>query len=280
MRITSISVMRLFGMFDHTIKLNRSEKITIVYGPNGYGKTYLLRAVNDLFCQNFENLSESPFSVLTVTFEDGRRIDLKRPDDGSQGISKIVLTGTDDVKRELTTVAFTDMFAGVINVRFINAERLMQYSDTERDRPVIIACAEKMQALLAEAVTETTRRKIDFLASIVNDRFRHKKIIIDPASGFYFTTATGMKLRPEQLSSGEQHAVIILFELLFTIAPETLILIDEPELSLHIFWQQQFIRDLEKILEFGDYDILIATHSPQIIHDRWDLTVELRGPEE
>jgi len=280
MHITSVTVMRLFGIFDHTIPLNSSEKITIVYGPNGYGKTYILRALNDLFNQNFQNLSESPFTVLAVTLGDGRKIEVKRPDNGGPGISQIVLTGIDGSTHDLTTDDFAEMFSGVINVRFINAERLMQYSDKERDSPVIEACAEKMRTLLAGAYSEKTRQKIDMFATIVNDRFRHKQIVIEPEHGFYFTTASVMTLRPEQLSSGEQHAVIILFELLFTIAPETLILIDEPELSLHIFWQQQFIRDLEKILEFGDFYVLIATHSPQIIHDRWDLTVELRGPEE
>jgi predicted ATP-binding protein involved in virulence len=267
-------------MFDHTIPLNRSEKITIVYGPNGYGKTYLLRAVNDLFSMNFESLSEAPFAALSVTLDDGGIIDLKRPDDGSPGISEIVLTGIDGVKHELTTEAFASMFSSVINVRFIDSERLMQLSNTERDRPVIEICAEKMRAVLTGQSSETLRQKIDMFVNIVNDRFRHKQMVIDPVRGFYFTTATGMMLRPEQLSSGEQHAVIILFDLLFTIAPETLILIDEPELSLHIFWQQKFIRDLENILRLGDFDVLVATHSPQIIHDRWDLTVELRGPEE
>jgi len=30
----------------------------------------------------------------------------------------------------------------------------------------------------------------------------------------------------------------------------------------------------------SNIDVLIATHSPDIIHDRWDLTVELKGPGE
>ena len=52
----------------------------------------------------------------------------------------------------------------------------------------------------------------------------------------------------------------------------------EPELSLHIAWQQKFLRDLLKITKLAGLTALVATHSPQIIHDRWDLTVELLGP--
>ena len=45
-------------------------------------------------------------------------------------------------------------------------------------------------------------------------------------------------------------------------------------------WQQLFLNDLEEITKLVGFDVLIATHSPQIINDRWDLTVELKGPEE
>lgn len=52
-------------------------------------------------------------------------------------------------------------------------------------------------------------------------------------------------------------------------------LIDEPELSLHVVWQKQFLDDLLKIIELQKINVIIATHSPQIINNRWDLTVDL-----
>ncbi|MFM6158766.1 MAG: AAA family ATPase, partial [Sphaerospermopsis kisseleviana] len=59
----------------------------------------------------------------------------------------------------------------------------------------------------------------------------------------------------------------------------SLILIDEPELSLHVEWQVNFLKYLKEITEIANIDILLATHSPGIIHDRWDLTVELKDPQ-
>ena len=35
---------------------------------------------------------------------------------------------------------------------------------------------------------------------------------------------------------------------------------------------------VQAVRALGKFDVLIATHSPQIIHDRWDLAVELKGP--
>ncbi len=73
--------------------------------------------------------------------------------------------------------------------------------------------------------------------------------------------------------------LITLYELLFKVEPNSLVLIDEPELSLHVGWQSQFLKDLQEITELADLDILMATHSPDIIQDRWDdLTVELEAP--
>jgi predicted ATP-dependent endonuclease of OLD family len=72
---------------------------------------------------------------------------------------------------------------------------------------------------------------------------------------------------------------VLLFELLFEIEPATLVLIDEPEISLHIAWQAQFLDDLFEMAHLSQFDVLLATHSPDIIGKHWNLTVELKGPE-
>ena len=87
----------------------------------------------------------------------------------------------------------------------------------------------------------------------------------------------GSRIELESLSSGEQHELVMLYYLLFLVAPNSLILIDEPELSLHVEWQRRFLSDLVEMAELSGYYALVATHSPQIIEDRYDLTVELNG---
>ncbi len=123
-------------------------------------------------------------------------------------------------------------------------------------------------------------RKTDLIKRIINDKFSYKQINISKDKGFTFTTDDGKSLSPTNLSSGEQHELVLLYELLFKVKPNSLILIDEPELSLHVEWQVQFLKDLQEITQLSNIDVLIATHSPDIIHDRWDLTVELKGPAE
>ena len=69
--------------------------------------------------------------------------------------------------------------------------------------------------------------------------------------------------------------MVLFCEFLFETKPGSLILIDEPEISLHVAWQREFLSDLAEVAKLARFDALIATHSPQIIADRWDLKVEL-----
>lgn len=122
--------------------------------------------------------------------------------------------------------------------------------------------------------------KIELLQAVINKRFAYKTFRIDRQAGFVFNSLDGKVLPLDSLSSGEQHELVLLYELLFKVKPPSLILIDEPEISLHIAWQQEFLKDLLEVARVSNFDALIATHSPDIINDRWDLTVQLKGPEQ
>lgn len=125
-------------------------------------------------------------------------------------------------------------------------------------------------------VFDVLLEKLELFSSILNERrFTYKSIKISRSKGFYFETNKGKELELGQLSSGEQHEVVLLYELIFNVKPDILVLIDEPEISLHITWQKEFLNDLIKIIKIQNIQVLIATHSPSIINDRWDLVYNL-----
>jgi predicted ATPase len=106
--------------------------------------------------------------------------------------------------------------------------------------------------------------------------FNNKKIAINKDKGVSVLTDSEQELKLSNLSSGEQQEIIFLYELLFKADEDSLVLIDEPETSMHIEWQSQFIPDLKKIRQINNnLSFLIATHSPQIIGNDWDLSVDL-----
>ena len=78
MRIISFEVEKLFGIFDHTVKLNQEERVTIIYGPNGFGKTTLLRLIRGFFSADFEIFGSIPFKRFSMSLDDGREIRVEK----------------------------------------------------------------------------------------------------------------------------------------------------------------------------------------------------------
>jgi predicted ATP-dependent endonuclease of OLD family len=120
--------------------------------------------------------------------------------------------------------------------------------------------------------------KIQVFRRVINKRLQYKSLSIDKDAGFTIKRFDGVTLSLTGLSSGEQHELVLMYELLFSVEAKSLILIDEPELSLHVAWQSEFLADIFDVISLRKFDVVIATHSPQIINDRWDLVKELRGP--
>jgi len=281
MRIQHVTVSKLFGIFDHSIPLNLNDRITIIYGPNGFGKTFTLVLVNELLNpsrESYDRFTGIPFAEISVDFDDAGTLRLRKTGHGGMhelvfefsppetAVKKFRLSDKQGEKfREPQWL--TDLKKSIY-VRFISTERLRQFTDENwRDMS---------QAVTKHALDE--REKIDLLIRIINSMFLHKQMEIDKRDGFVVRTSSGDVLPPDILSSGEKHVVVLLYELLFNVTPDSLIMIDEPELSLHVVWQQEFLVHLAEIIGFAGFDVLVATHSPQIIHDRWDLAVELKDP--
>lgn len=280
MRIKHISVKNLFGIFNHDIPLNSDDRITIIYGPNGFGKTFTLRLVNELFNPGYGDFYRIPFDTVNVVFEDGSAVSVVKHETGGEErlVFEFSRKGAHHESYHRDKESESDAqepswFAELkekVTISLIDTERLKQLTENDWQ-----AMSKTIEAHFRE-----NTKKIELLIKIINSRFVHKRLDINRQGGFIFTTSHGSTLRPDQLSSGEKHVIVLFYELLFKVRLDSLILIDEPELSLHIVWQQQFLRDLQAIIGLAGFDALIATHSPQIIHDRWDLAVELKGPGE
>lgn len=125
-----------------------------------------------------------------------------------------------------------------------------------------------------------TAQKLNLLLQIINKRFKHKHLFIDKETGFVIKSKSENKdIAVKNLSSGEQNELIIFYNLLFKTTKGDIVLIDEPEISLHIAWQQQLIADLKEIAKETGISLLIATHSPDIIGDNWNLVQTLSSKE-
>lgn len=108
--------------------------------------------------------------------------------------------------------------------------------------------------------------KVNLLEEIINKRFLRKQIRVNAEDGLSIVmTRGGDRIPPESLSSGEQHELIMFYDLLFRVSPGALVMIDEPEISLHVAWQREFLDDIMRVTHVSSARMLVATHSPQII---------------
>jgi len=122
------------------------------------------------------------------------------------------------------------------------------------------------------ATIEPFRRRLQLLVDFLNAHFVGKQALTAPGEdGLLFRLPDGQLLRPGQLSSGEQQMFVLAYQILFEVDPGTLLLIDEPEISLHVLWQNQLIDDLTVMGAANGIQFLLATHSPTLIGGREEL---------
>ena len=77
----------------------------------------------------------------------------------------------------------------------------------------------------------------------------------------------GVTLQPYNLSSGEKQLLVIMLTTLVQDMHPCVLLMDEPEISLHIEWQQQLIQRVRSLNP--NVQIIMTTHSPALIMDGW-----------
>lgn len=449
LRVTRIRVENLFDCYDHDVALHLDERVTIIHGPNGVGKTVLLRLTAALITGKLTQFAEVPFRVFEIYLSDGSIFGVRKDHAGkpknsdlsatfflrsSAGESKeFAIKGeqasiarlaqriesesswlsryspneyvdrrTNTILNALEVVSrYSEYLPGrlrrglfeepdwmhnlqsQIEVHFIEAQRLLrfgtrtdrdwefrhtpadfqgQFVETVRDYardlqkrisetltvyakdsqsldqsfperllrgttwgglplealkkrmqeleekrqqlkqiglieqdasyPFDLSALEKTDASQRSVMTlyvddtakklgvlDDLARRIQLMLANINKKFNNKEIRMSKDKGLLAYTSDRKELDLSSLSSGEQHELVLLYDLLFRVKSNTLVLIDEPELSLHVTWQKSFLPDLLEIVAATQFDVVLATHSPFIVGDRNDLmTPLLVGP--
>lgn len=117
---------------------------------------------------------------------------------------------------------------------------------------------------------------------IFNDRNKITGKTIERRKNEGFVIKQDKKEIPlSKLSSGEINDFALFYKLIFNVPESRIFLIDEPEISLHIDWQETMIDYFLDIIRLNGIQIILATHSPHIINNHYDLlakrTVRVHG---
>ena len=288
MRISRIGVYGLFDRFDHELEFRPEEPVTIMIGPNGIGKTMMLRIINALFNAPLQSLEALPFQRLEVGFNDSSELCVERKAikrERQKSAAKFAVAAEyRNLRQPIGHIHSEDVLSGGAA---LDAEPKW-IADLRRSSPVRFIDAERpicsspngsgmlTQPLICQSSNLTER--VDALTKVANSLFLYKNVCVG-AKGLAVKDDNGSKLDFDMLSSGERRQLYILYELLFSTPENSLVMIDEPELSLHVAWQREVVGDLREMANLSNFHVLLATHSPQIIGPYWnDLVVELEGP--
>jgi energy-coupling factor transporter ATP-binding protein EcfA2 len=140
------------------------------------------------------------------------------------------------------------------------------------------------------AVLERTAKQFTLFRDTLNSMFEHKKIGFNTRLvlgrgrrvGIYAVSDEGQEIPLTALSSGEQHLIVMFGRILFDsdCMNGGLVLLDEPEISLHPQWQMALSQALKEVAVLNKCRMLLATHSPTMIGNDWDSETALSPLEE
>ncbi|MBR0099759.1 MAG: ATP-binding protein [Treponema sp.] len=139
---------------------------------------------------------------------------------------------------------------------------------------------EELEKYLFKNKELLTIEKIQLFENIINNklgliykdvRFADTSLVVENIYSNDEQLALGM------LSSGEKNILCLILEIIFLGKSNSIFFIDEPETSLHIEWQSNLVNCLLEICNKYDNQIIITTHSPEIVGEYDGLTTEIRS---
>ena len=132
---------------------------------------------------------------------------------------------------------------------------------------------------------ERTAKQLTLFRDTMNGMLENKSVQFESNETWTSRRKGGIKVLDDagktiplpSLSSGEQHLIVMFGNIIFSsgLTGGGLVLLDEPEISLHPQWQIAVTNALKKVAAVNDCRMLLATHSPTMIGDDWSSEIAL-----
>ncbi len=252
--ITRIEIDSLWSGKRHIV-WNLNRKVNILSGINGVGKSTILNKVvkglssgNNLlsYLPQDIKLSVEPANADSIRYDIIRSFDRPLINQGTIAkISNQLVTELDWQLYQLQR-KYLDYQVNIGN-RIIN----------------VLQKGGKNAAKTAQNISSAKTLFQDTIDELFADT---GKTIIRTENEIRFSQI-GETLVPYQLSSGEKQIVAILLTVLIEDQQPYVLFMDEPEVSLHIDWQEQLINLILKLNP--NVQIILTTHSPAVIMNGW-----------
>ncbi len=287
MKIKEFEIKSLYGKY--TIKSSLDEKVNIIVGNNGTFKSTILGFIRFLAIDGVE--PTLTYERATMSLENDVVVSSKPTTSHSKGSdAKVQLTITLS-KREFTLNGEempSEEYLKYLKLDFISTfdikDKDVNTQQTLLDKRLVQLQSDYgyylnglLKQLTGNLNTQGNVTKEQFEAiytrknkfvNLVNEAFKDTgKVIDNDSDKLRFIIDGKNSIDANRLSSGEKQLLIILLTVLLEDGQEYVLMMDEPEISLHISWQYEL---LNWILELNpNVQLILTTHSPSIFSDGW-----------
>jgi predicted ATPase len=282
----TICMHRIHGIPDGLLdESDYGEDVSILLGENGSGKSSLLRKI----AEYSPYITPAPTIAIANTIHD--KFDLRKPNlrvlraSRGRGIAKQTIKDVlgivsreggsrfFNVAKILNHVGFNDYIGirlkGLRHRNIENQLSTLSVIDSERDliRSLLRRYADRRP--YGDEIQRINLYDYDyyykeFLGILEKEALLKRSKIFQELEVYLYRS--GEPILINQASSGELTMITTFMFIAATIEPRSLILIDEPENSLHPKWQTEYVKLLMDYFHFFRPKVIIATHSPLVIN--------------
>lgn len=260
--IHSIEIRNLWGKYDF-IWENLNPDVNILIGINGSGKTTLFNIIDSIMMADVKRLKA--YGVEVKIAIDDFVVEFHQKMSAAE--LKSALGQVKYQKISTFDVPFRDRPKGG-----------KEYSQLYNELHTIVYDIGGMNPSFSDYRLKATNFPEE--ADRINKRIRtffetvdrlfaktQKKIQIDPHTNHLIFIDDGELIPLYKLSSGEKQLLLILMRVFLMEERPYILLMDEPEISLHIEWQYKLFEEIRHLNP--NCQIITSTHSPSLFGDGW-----------
>ena len=240
-----IQFFSLEGMWGGKANINWqhiNEDVNILVGINGEGKTTLLNALYAYYTGKGIKKQEGIASGSTL---EGASIFYIRSFDVPSNVKR---SSNSPLMEELENLVIKNKYS------YSFFDYRMRALNFPEESKTVNARIEKFIVLVNTFFGETKKR-------MEIDRQENSLMFIDDSNNH-------QKITLGQLSAGEKQMLLILLTVFLMDSKPAILLMDEPELSLHVTWQEKLITSIRKLNP--NCQLILTTHSPSIFALGWE----------
>ena len=292
MKIKNLHIKEFKGLRDISINFEKNDKpldLVVLAGSNGSGKTRVLESILQYFQDHIQYNYRGNSNKIEIYFEEKEKICRNNVGDEMElyeGLKSFSYHEIDNprnekhikIKKELNILPKIIYVPTEINFQKMNTASttlVQEYNfinivNTNLIKDIPSYIATKMISAMLKNKNEKVGDVQKKIFNEINEIFENLSIDVkvedisqDGRNITLFTNSAGDKFDINELSSGEKQLFLRTLAIKMLNPENSIILIDEPELSLHPKWQQRIVDVYRKIGK--NNQIIIATHSPHIL---------------